>query len=91
MLAVDKWFDTITEVDKTYDLRIYETHFIISISKDKGGEMQEVQTEIRAIPKVTIVRTLAYLALLAIECWLKSPLSLLCLVKSHELNIEIKS
>ena len=57
MLAVDKWFDTITEVDKTYDLRIYETHFIVSISKDKGGEMQEVQTEIRAIPKVTIVRT----------------------------------
>jgi len=57
MLAVDKWFDTITEIDKTYDLRIYETHFIVSISKDKGGEMQEVQTEIRAIPKVTIVRT----------------------------------
>lgn len=58
MLAVDKWFDTLTEVDKTYDLRVYETHFIISISKDKGGEMQEVQTEIRAIPKVTIVRTI---------------------------------
>lgn len=58
MLAVDKWFDTITEVDKSYDLRVYETHFIISISKDKGGEMQEVQTEIRAIPKVTIVRTI---------------------------------
>ena len=57
MLAVDKWFNTLTEVDRTYDLRIYETHFIISISKDKGGEMQEVQTEIRAIPKVTIVRT----------------------------------
>jgi hypothetical protein len=57
MLAVDRWFDTLTEVDKTYDLRIYETHFIVSISKDKGGEMQEVQTEIRAIPKVTIVRT----------------------------------
>lgn len=58
MLAVDKWFDTITEVDKSYDLRVYETHFIISISKEKGGEMQEVQTEIRAIPKVTIVRTI---------------------------------
>ncbi len=57
MLAVDRWFDTLTEVDKSYDLRIYETHFIVSISKDKGGEMQEVQTEIRAIPKVTIVRT----------------------------------
>lgn len=57
MLAVDKWFETLTENDKSYDLRIYETHFIVSISKDKGGEMQEVQTEIRAIPKVTIVRT----------------------------------
>jgi len=62
MLAVDKWYENLSEnklleVDKSYDLRVYETHFIISISKEKGGEMQEVQTEIRAIPKVTIVRT----------------------------------
>lgn len=64
MLAIEKWHQTllneqqvIKEGDPTYDLRIYETFFIVSISNDKGGEMQEVQTEIRAIPKVTIVRT----------------------------------
>lgn len=47
----------ISESGQGYDLRIYETFFIISISKELGGDMQEIQTEIRAIPGVTTVRT----------------------------------
>lgn len=59
-----KWIDyTITgreqikEADQNYDLRVYETFLIISISKNSSGDMQEVQTEIRGIPYVTTVRT----------------------------------
>ena len=55
MLATDIWFENINkekyeqillEKDPNYDLRVYETFMIITISNAIGGEMQQVQTEI---------------------------------------------
>jgi hypothetical protein len=46
------------EKDPTYDLRIYSIRLDCSIAKDRGGEMQETQTEIRGIEGVTTVRTM---------------------------------
>jgi len=45
------------EKDPTYDLRIYSVKLDCSLAKDRGGEMQEAQTEIRGIEGVTTVRT----------------------------------
>ena len=47
----------LNEKDETYDLRIYSMKVDVAISKDLGGEIQEVQTEIRGIEGVTTVRT----------------------------------
>ena len=47
----------LNEKDETYDLRIYSMKVDVAISKDLGGEVQEVQTEIRGIEGVTTVRT----------------------------------
>ena len=54
LLRID---DLLKEKDETYDLRIYSMKVDIAISKDLGGEAQEVQTEIRGIEGVTTVRT----------------------------------
>jgi hypothetical protein len=45
------------EKDPNYDLRQYQANIGVSISTELGGEMAEVQTEIRAIPQITTVRT----------------------------------
>lgn len=49
--------DLLKEKDESYDLRIYSMKVDVAISKDLGGEVQEVQTEIRGIEGVTTVRT----------------------------------
>ena len=46
------------EADPTYDLRIYRVQIMCALDKDRGGEVQETQTEMRGIPSVTIVRSL---------------------------------
>ena len=48
----------LTEKDPLYDLRIYKVRVNCGVSKARGGEVQEVQTEIRGIQGVTTVRTL---------------------------------
>ena len=47
----------LNEKDETYDLRIYSMKIDVAVSKNLGGEVQEVQTEIRGIEGVTTVRT----------------------------------
>jgi len=54
LLRID---DLLKEKDEAYDLRIYSIKIDVAISKDLGGEAQEVQTEIRGIEGVTTVRT----------------------------------
>jgi hypothetical protein len=49
--------DLLKEKDETYDLRLYSLKVDVAVSKDLGGETQEVQTEIRGIEGVTTVRT----------------------------------
>jgi len=46
------------ESDPTYDLRIYKVQIMCALDKDRGGEVQETQTEMRGIPSITIVRSL---------------------------------
>jgi len=46
------------EADPTYDLRIYKVQIMCALDKDRGGEVQETQTEMRGIPSITIVRSL---------------------------------
>jgi len=46
------------EKDPNYDLRIYKMQVACAVSKDIGGEAQEVQTEIRGIQGVTTVRSM---------------------------------
>ena len=48
----------LTEKDPLYDLRIYKIRVNCGISRDRGGEVQEVQTEIRGVEGVTTVRSL---------------------------------
>ena len=50
-------FNLLKEKDETYDLRLYSLKVDVAVSKDLGGETQEVQTEIRGIEGVTTVRT----------------------------------
>jgi hypothetical protein len=45
------------EKDPRYDLRLYKIQVHCAIARDAGGEAQEVQTEIRGIPRVTTVRS----------------------------------
>jgi len=58
------------EKDPTYDLRIYSIKMDCSIAKDRGGEMQETQTEIRGIDGVTTVRTVGTATRGATQSWL---------------------
>jgi len=48
----------LTEKDPLYDLRIYKIRVSCGISRERGGEVQEVQTEIRGIEGVTTVRSM---------------------------------
>jgi len=48
----------LTEKDPLYDLRIYKVRVNCAVNKDRGGEVQEVQTEMRGIQGVTTIRTL---------------------------------
>ena len=48
----------LNEKDDSYDLRIYRTNVVTSMSGQLGGESQEVQTEIRGVEGVTTVKTL---------------------------------
>ena len=55
---IDRIDKLLQEKDPSYDLRIYSVRLDCSIAKDRGGEMQETQTEIRGIEGVTTVRTI---------------------------------
>ena len=48
----------LTEKDPLYDLRIYKVQLNCGVSETRGGEAQEVQTEIRGIEGVTTVRSM---------------------------------
>ena len=49
----------LNESDNSYDLRIYSVRLLVSIRRDLGGEMMDIQTEIRGIEGVTTVRTVS--------------------------------
>ena len=55
---IERIDNLLQEKDPTYDLRIYSIRLDCSIARDRGGEMQETQTEIRGIEGVTTVRTM---------------------------------
>jgi len=55
---IERVENLLVEKDPNYDLRIYKMQVACAISRDLGGEAQEVQTEIRGISRVTTVRSL---------------------------------
>ena len=56
---IERIDNLLSEVDDSYDLRMYEIHIGCTISKDVGGSESETATEIRGIPGVTTVRPVA--------------------------------
>tara|TARA_R110002020_G_scaffold37239_17_gene112602 strand:+ start:34542 stop:38027 length:3486 start_codon:yes stop_codon:yes gene_type:complete len=57
---IDEVLGLIKERDPGYDLRIYQILIKCSMSKDRGGQRGETETEIRGIDGVTVVSGVTY-------------------------------